>query len=238
MRTHARRLFLAAFLLAFCHTASAFYDPNVGRWISRDPIGEEGGNALYVALNNAPADRIDPLGLKISQVVSVNYGTHDGGDLGSTDPNWPSQVATREQKKVTITGSLSIKVTFTQGVNPDSLVTDNGQTLRQHENTHRDILKRWWSDLARSVDPTEGDYCSASCAQIAADASNTISAHNLWSSEVENVGFDIAVYGHRKPSLFGRQADAKRQVEQLRERLNALERQWTAKKCTKSQGSP
>jgi hypothetical protein len=32
-----------AVLLVFNLTASAFYDPHIGRWISRDPIGEGGG---------------------------------------------------------------------------------------------------------------------------------------------------------------------------------------------------
>lgn len=39
------------------------YAPPTGRWISRDPIGEMGGENLYAYLFNAPVDGIDPLGL-------------------------------------------------------------------------------------------------------------------------------------------------------------------------------
>jgi RHS repeat-associated protein len=39
------------------------YDPAIGRWLSRDPIQEEGGINLYGYVGNGPLDRIDTLGL-------------------------------------------------------------------------------------------------------------------------------------------------------------------------------
>ena len=39
-----------------------FYNPEMGRWVSRDPIEEEGGIALYVSCSNNPTGRIDGLG--------------------------------------------------------------------------------------------------------------------------------------------------------------------------------
>ena len=39
------------------------YDPDLGRWITRDPIGERGGINLYGYVNNNPINEIDPLGL-------------------------------------------------------------------------------------------------------------------------------------------------------------------------------
>ena len=41
-----------------------WYDPEVGRWISEDPIGFEAGDAnLYRYVDNMPTNRIDPIGL-------------------------------------------------------------------------------------------------------------------------------------------------------------------------------
>jgi hypothetical protein len=39
------------------------YDPNLQRWIQRDPIGEQGGINLYQFIGNSPVNRVDPLGL-------------------------------------------------------------------------------------------------------------------------------------------------------------------------------
>jgi RHS repeat-associated protein len=39
------------------------YSAEMGRWLSRDPIGEEGGLNLYGYAGNSPTNRTDPLGL-------------------------------------------------------------------------------------------------------------------------------------------------------------------------------
>ncbi len=40
-----------------------WYDPTIGRWLSKDPIGLEGGLNLYVFCGNDPVNFVDPLGL-------------------------------------------------------------------------------------------------------------------------------------------------------------------------------
>lgn len=40
------------------------YDPNLQRWIQRDPIGEQGGINLYQFVRNDPVNLVDPWGLK------------------------------------------------------------------------------------------------------------------------------------------------------------------------------
>jgi hypothetical protein len=68
------------FLFTISYSASAFYDPTIGRWISRDPIGEEGGQNLYGFVQNAPGDDWDWLGLCGCTCKSVKITFEPGGD--------------------------------------------------------------------------------------------------------------------------------------------------------------
>ena len=54
---------LALLTLACVPSASAFYNPTAGRWLSRDPIYERGGPNLNQFLNNSAITSIDPIGL-------------------------------------------------------------------------------------------------------------------------------------------------------------------------------
>jgi uncharacterized protein RhaS with RHS repeats len=44
------------------------YSPQLGRWLSRDPIEEKGGIPLYVFVSNNGVSEIDPLGLTFSVI--------------------------------------------------------------------------------------------------------------------------------------------------------------------------
>lgn len=50
-------------ILAGTPLAQAFYNPNAGRWLNRDPIEEKGGTSVYAANNNDLIDLIDINGL-------------------------------------------------------------------------------------------------------------------------------------------------------------------------------
>jgi hypothetical protein len=63
-----RLVFCLAFL-GFSQNCFAIYHPELGRWISRDPIGESGGNNLYGMVANDPVSSWDYLGLAIAQEV-------------------------------------------------------------------------------------------------------------------------------------------------------------------------
>ena len=55
---------LSALILSSCAVqALAFYHPDDGRWLSRDPIEEQGGLNVYVFVNNNPLSLFDPFGL-------------------------------------------------------------------------------------------------------------------------------------------------------------------------------
>ncbi|HSE16369.1 MAG TPA: DUF6402 family protein [Pyrinomonadaceae bacterium] len=73
-----------------------YYNPDTGRWIGRDPIGENGGNHLYRFVNNDGVNRADYLGLiEVDQIADIMHqkGWLNGEVLlrhwmaGSANPN-------------------------------------------------------------------------------------------------------------------------------------------------------
>ncbi len=56
-------LLTACVIWLMAHEAQAFYNPSTGRWLSRDPIEEGGGNILYGFANNNPVHFFDKFGL-------------------------------------------------------------------------------------------------------------------------------------------------------------------------------
>ncbi|HXG28679.1 MAG TPA: RHS repeat-associated core domain-containing protein, partial [Nevskiales bacterium] len=66
------------------------YDPDLARWLSRDPIGEAGGINLYAYVMGNPVSAVDSLGLQTCLLTTVGpAGIRDhsavyttGGDAG------------------------------------------------------------------------------------------------------------------------------------------------------------
>ena len=85
MKTLYKILFLAATVMLLAAQAQAVlfwarpYDPNLGRWIQCDPIGEQGGINLYRFVGNNPVNWVDPLGL------AQGYGNGVYGASGTSE---------------------------------------------------------------------------------------------------------------------------------------------------------
>lgn len=64
-----------------------YYEPQTGRWLSRDPLGEDGGLNLYRFVSNNPVGLIDPTGLYEEDVhyyltyfLAMQVGCFDAGE--------------------------------------------------------------------------------------------------------------------------------------------------------------
>lgn len=89
------------------------YDAGIGRWLSRDPIGEAGGINLYGYVGNSPLGRVDPLGL-----IDIHGGYIPPGP-GGPDPE--SEALLRDY--------LSIGYAFLQGLFDDG---SSGAEMPKH----------------------------------------------------------------------------------------------------------
>jgi hypothetical protein len=71
-------------LVFLANSAQAHYDPNIGRWLSRDPIVERGGVNLYQFVGNDSVANWDYLGLKNGPgtVESEFYAAKASGEQG------------------------------------------------------------------------------------------------------------------------------------------------------------
>lgn len=69
MKLRLRIGFLIA--LAAVSQVSAYYNPTTGRWLSRDPLEEQGGANLYGFVNNNPISSFDPDGMFVRDMPAV-----------------------------------------------------------------------------------------------------------------------------------------------------------------------
>ena len=71
--------------------AYRFYDPDLGRWLNRDPIGEAGGLNLYGYVENDPINLWDPLGLDAIVLNDMNGAGRQGHSavlVGNNQTGW------------------------------------------------------------------------------------------------------------------------------------------------------
>lgn len=70
-----KKLILTLAVLVCATSSFAYYNSEIGRFVNRDPIAEEGGINLYVFVNNRPAMHTDVLGLQFGAGSVIGQAT-------------------------------------------------------------------------------------------------------------------------------------------------------------------
>ena len=73
-----------------------YYNPGTGRWLNRDPIGEEGGKNLCAFVQNMPIGAIDLHGKKRIVIAFEGFGGYTFGGADFVRQNWQPHLEDRD----------------------------------------------------------------------------------------------------------------------------------------------
>ncbi len=188
---------------------SRFYSAEMGRWVSKDPIGEEGGINVYLFANNAPFAWYDAIGL-LSKTTTYHYnvpstqmmtmpdGTRAAGSAQVTVWQfayssescgflWLKQRLVDYDPKVAV--EIKINADFTPGTQ-----AGGGYTILTHEEHHRDIDYSWATRLDGIISPYIGWCVCPPCFGAMNAYLSAIKQYYGNYRDYENKQFDCSVY--------------------------------------------
>jgi RHS repeat-associated protein len=95
-----------------------YYDPEVGRFINKDPIGYAGGMNLYGYVGGNPINWVDFLGLK--PIISIKYS--EGLQFGARIGVFAFNTNFGSQNYNLVTGEHTVEQSFRLGLSPSKKV--------------------------------------------------------------------------------------------------------------------
>ncbi len=184
------------------------YNPELGRWINRDPIGEIGGLNLYGFVGNSPVERRDLLGL--SECVITEHD--ETPPEGMSDPRWAGETRSR----ITLDYSLSrcgflwlkrevklreascrIRIYYRAGHDYGRAIRrDRGhlRSTRSHEHLHASYLRRAYNEELAAVNSVKDRCVCPPCADAMMGYLDAFKAYmDVWSVAM-NSGLECLDY--------------------------------------------
>lgn len=171
-------------VIGFTELAQAFYDPNTGSFLRRDPIEERGGENLYGFVRNDGVNNSDYLGMAVTIMSDKDVSAHgnmpdkligtDGDGIFIPDfvlnNNGIGLITGEAECEYTFSvteksaGAIYFKVSIAEAKNLPSGTT----TLFQHEWDHANSWIEHWNKYATVANYYEGRYyCTKECASAA-----------------------------------------------------------------------
>jgi RHS repeat-associated protein len=223
-----------------------YYQPATGRWLSRDPIGEQGGANLFAYVLNSPVRFFDPFGLKLTEYTTdtsslpLSPGTPKPGFAGQANAKWTSSIAKVKgcwgRHCVEIKGRLTIDLIYDANVvsDPYTAPASGGGTLADHERGHAAIYKKWWNELKAQADPFELSWCEKKCAGAAAAYANAATAYYFAVAHLESAQYDQQRYPAQGQSFIQNIVAARQgALNNAKSAHDKAQKAWEETKCSK-----
>lgn len=167
-----------------------YYNPQLGRFASRDPIGIDGGINLYQFVNNDPANKWDYLGLKqmdVDATFHVTYATNRvTGTVGAVSTPKPWEITMRV---------VPVQADHEFGPHKIEFVEANAQTIyyqvstpqdRPHEDRHLQDWKDSWRTLITQANKLDGwTSCCKESAQCWVDLMEIAEDYYFWEGKAK-----------------------------------------------------
>jgi hypothetical protein len=191
-------------LLGYTDLAQAFYNPETGSFLNRDPIEERGEENLYGFVRNDGVNKIDVLGLTLesstfdpSRLPLEPYMAHPSIG-GYTEYDWIPGLS-REDDGDCYYARTKPKFAVRLYKNKSSIEPSSGgpnnESTEQHERHHARITQEWWNlfvELGRVYEDVP--FCEKECRELAVSIIANLSAWYDGEARVANGEFDKRSY--------------------------------------------
>jgi RHS repeat-associated protein len=196
-----------------------YYNASTGRWLSRDPIEEDGGLNLYGFVWNDPLSEVDSFGLVTCKCTDAPNTPRDrmpAGALGgaATACNIHINYTTRgccrwglppvgtKIDKVDV--SCQCTIYYQTGENPDTDKRPSGRTVRQHEMQHVKYNEAFATSVESILNGYKGKCLSSKCFGLLEAYIAAAKSYYADYRELQSVGLDIGDSYPKDPDLPGR----------------------------------
>jgi len=182
-----------------------FFDPDLGRWLNRDPLAERESLNLYAFVQNNPMNQVDVLGLSSITIESlgVHLPTAAPPGFGEGDANgatritkWLVKAKTRKcrKKDCRSTGKkFRVKITRCVGKG-DYWWSPYKSDSEDHELRHKEIWTQNWNSMIGRMNDVAGQCGSSENAACRDTLIDLLREFYFTKGFQENLAFDCQEY--------------------------------------------
>ena len=185
-----------------------YYCPRLGRWLSRDPIGERGGQNEYGSFENNSIVGFDSFGLFSVDEQRINEPfIHDDKLVGESESTWEPVFSLEPCSSRMYNIKISDDTLKIRWWAIDAQVEKLDGTFwlaELHEQTHNSTTKTYWEIFTKNVLSTNPDKCVCEEETICKQKRYIAWSYQYRSlAQAANIRYDMNTYGGTADSAEG-----------------------------------